>query len=217
MICVQVVIAQKIDTTFYDANWKGVPTKAMASFMRIAITNDSQSSTIKDYYITGELQSEGLIPVYIDKNDDKKSKFKGHSTSYYKSGQKQSEYYKNDSCQFDGEAVSYHENGNPSYKIVYKDGVSQEETDYNERGLKITLLKGIIINGKFEGERTEFHENGLRKNKGTIKDGKWEGTFYQFNVDGSYAELEYKDGQPKKDYILVGLNGKRTKMKLNNQ
>ena len=217
LISVQTVIAQKIDTIYYDANWKGVANKDLAYFIRIAskAANDSHNSTFKDFYITGEHQTDEVIAIYIDKIDDAKSKVKGHISSYYKSGQKQYECTKNDSCQLEGEATSYYENGILKSKDLYKNGLLQELTIWNENGVKIRFLKGPLVNGKFEGELTEFYENGLRKNKGIIKDGKFIGTFYQFNLDGSYCEIEYKDGQPKKDYILVGLNGKRTKMKLN--
>jgi antitoxin component YwqK of YwqJK toxin-antitoxin module len=190
-VSIQVAVAQKMDTIYYDANWKGVPVKTLASFMRIAhLSADSQLGTVKDFYITGELQTEGLIPVYIDKNDDKKSKFKGHVVSYYKSGKKQSEGFRNDSCQLEGVLTEYYENGFKKVEEIFK-------------------------NGQQDGEQTNYYDNGLRRSKGVVKNNKWVGTFYQFNVDGSYAILEYSDGKPKDNYILVGVNGKRTKMKFN--
>jgi len=211
--------AQKIDTIYYDANWKGVPVKTLASFIRIAyLPGDSQFGTAKDFYITGELQTEGLIPVYIDKNDDLKSKFKGHTVSYYKSGKKQSEDFRNDSCQLEGEFTYYYENGNIKLVEICQKDVCQESTHYNENGVKLNTLKGTFKNGKFDnGVQTEYYENGLRRIKGTVKNGKWDGTYYQFNVDGSYAILEYSDGKPNDHYIFVGVNGKRTKMKYNTQ
>lgn len=123
---------------------------------------------------------------------------------------------------------------------VYQKGECQGATTYNENGLKLQTLKGIFKNGKFddgvqteyyengikkaeaivkngqsEGECTHYFENGLRQVKGTIKNGKWDGTYYQFNTDGSYCVLEYSDGKPNDNYYLVGINGKRTKMKYN--
>lgn len=265
MVSMQTAVAQKIDTIYYDANWKGVPVKTLASFMRIAyLPGNSQLGTAKDFHITGELQTEGLIPVYIDKNDDLKSKFKGHTVNYYKSGKKRTEYYKNDSCQIEGERTDYYENGLKKAKGTYKNDklegestyyyengniklvevcqkdVCQESTNYNENGVKLNMLKGTFKNGKFDdgvqteyyengfkkveeiikngqqdGEQTNYFENGLRKSKGVVKNGKWIGTFYQFNVDGSYCEFEYIDGQHKDNYILVSINGKRTKIKFN--
>jgi antitoxin component YwqK of YwqJK toxin-antitoxin module len=241
MVSMQVAVAQKIDTIYYDANWKGVPVKTLASFMRIAyLSGDSQFGTAKDFYITGELQTEGLIPVYIDKNDDLKSKFKGHTVSYYKSGKKQSEDFRNDSCQLEGESTYYYENGNIKAVNIFQGGKIQEATGFNEHGVKLSMNKGIFKNGKIddgvhteyyengikksettvkngqsEGECTHYFENGLRRIKGTTKNGKWNGTYYQFNVDGSYCILEYSDGKPKDNYYLVHVNGTRTKMKFN--
>jgi len=241
IVSMQVAVAQKIDTIYYDANWKGVPVKTLASFMRIAyLPGDAQLGTAKDFYITGELQSEGLIPVYIDKNDDKKSKFKGHVVSYYKSGKKQSEGFRNDSCQIEGAATFYYENGNTKEVDVYQKGECQEATCYNENGVKLSMNKGIfkngkiddgvqteyyengikksettVMNGQSEGECTHYFENGLRKDKGTTKNGKWDGAYYQFNVDGSYCILEYTDGIPKNNFYMVHINGTRSKMKFN--
>lgn len=217
IICMQSVATQNNDTIYYDTNWKGVQVKNLATFMRVVYSpmNYQNSKTVKDFYITGELQSEGYIPVYIDKLDDKKSKFKGHCITYYKSGQKQFDIYRNDSCQLEGELKSYYENGNLK-RIVYLDhNLLPEAVDYDEKGIK--LSKGTIKDGQFEGEFTNYYENGLRKSKGILKNGKWQGTFYQFNTDGSYTEIEMIDGECKNNYYtFVHVDGKRTKMKNDN-
>jgi len=242
MVCIQFISAQKNDTIYYDMNWKGVSTKALATYKRIVYkSNDSQNmNSVKDFYITGELQSEGLIPVNIDKTDDKKSKFKGHQVTYYKSGKKKFEQYSNDSCQIEGVATFYYENGNTKEVDVYQNGEGQEATGFNESGVKLNTLKGTfkdgklddgvqteyyengikkfegpIKNGQYEGECIRYSENGLRQVKGNNKNSKWDGTCYQFNADGSYYIVEYVDGKSKDNCILVGVNGKRTKMKLN--
>lgn len=83
----------KMDTLYYNSNWKGVHIKDLASYMRVvyyAPKGSNYNDVAKDFYITGELQGEG-VPVYIDKYDDSKSKWKGQTIAYYKSGKKASE------------------------------------------------------------------------------------------------------------------------------
>jgi len=256
------VVAQKNDTIYYDS--KGVSNKTLASFMRVVYpTNGSaQGITFKDFFMTGELQTEGLTVINIDHKDTSKDKFKGHQINYYKSGQKQFEITRNDSClfdgeynefyedgktkvkgiyknsqldgeynefnkdgttkvkgiykngKFDGELTQYYENGNLKQVDVFLNNIIQESTFYDEKGLKNAMHKGTIINGLFNGEQTNYYENGLRKSKGIMKNGKWDGLFYQFNVDGSYAEVEMKEGVRKNDYFyFYHIDGKKTKMK----
>ena len=129
MICIQFISAHKNDTIYYDQNWKGVSTMALATYMRVVYkSNDSQNTDIvKDFYISGKLQSEGFIPVYIDKTDNKKSKFKGHAISYYKSGKIQLESSRNDSCQLEGEYVYYFQNGLKMLRGTFKNGKKDGE------------------------------------------------------------------------------------------
>ncbi|WP_295989662.1 toxin-antitoxin system YwqK family antitoxin [uncultured Alistipes sp.] len=74
-----------IDTLYYDKNWKREENKIFASYYRIVCSSD-ESRQYRDYYITGELQSEGHY-ITIDPNDDSRSVFDGKWTTYYKSGQ----------------------------------------------------------------------------------------------------------------------------------
>ena len=62
-----VSFAQKVelDTLFYDKEWKGVESPQFASFYRIYNPDTTSSfrksfrKIYRDFYITGELQSEG--------------------------------------------------------------------------------------------------------------------------------------------------------------
>lgn len=77
------------DTLFYDKNWKGVESKSFASYYRILSGNTDSNfgKRYRDYYITGELQSEGGY-ISIDKYDDSRSVMDGEWTNYYKSVKK---------------------------------------------------------------------------------------------------------------------------------
>ena len=83
-LCSQTI---KLDTIYYDKNWKGAANKAFATYFRVFEDKDKSAKTahFRDYYITGELQGEGLY-VSIDRKDDKNSVFDGEITEYYKNG-----------------------------------------------------------------------------------------------------------------------------------
>ena len=55
------IFAQGTDTLYYDKDWKGVSSKAFAVFYRVLPKdrNNILRKPFRDYYITGELQSEG--------------------------------------------------------------------------------------------------------------------------------------------------------------
>lgn len=81
-------VKSKIDTVFYDKNWKGVGVKDFAEYYRVIYLpplSSNEPKRFKDYYITGELQAEGCF-VSIDKSDDSKSRFDGEVYGYFKNG-----------------------------------------------------------------------------------------------------------------------------------
>lgn len=194
MVCIQIAVAQtvsqKIDTIYYDSNYKGVPVKAFASYMTIVyMSNDTQYSNIeKTFYITGELQGE-FTPVSIDKSDLNKSKFKGNYITYYRSGGKSSEGFYNDYSKQHGLRKNYYENG----KI-------KDIANFN--------------NGFPDGESQQFYENGNISAKANYINGEINGTLKQYFEDGgnAYIETEMFAGKPKYDFITyVDANDNRTK------
>ena len=183
------VKAQKIDTIYYDSNWKGVPVKELASYIRViyyAPIGSGYNNIGKDYFITGELQSEGSF-TYIDKFDDSKSKWKGKYTRYFKSGKKEAEGFNNDSSLSEGEQIQYYENGTMKVLYVYSKGELQT--------------------------RSDFYESGKIQAKCSFLNGKMNGNFLKYWDDGSgYMEVEMVDDAPKNDYVTyVDKEGNRTR------
>lgn len=125
----------KIDTLYYDKDWKGCE-QTFAAYRRVySIPSDSNlTKRFRDYYITGELRADGEY-VSIDKYDDSKSVFNGAFVYYYKSGKVERKGYTNRG-KLDGEYTQYNEDGLISSHIHYKDG-------------------------KYHGIYTRFTENGL--------------------------------------------------------
>ena len=179
---------QRVDTLYYDNNWKGVESKQFASFVRYAsyAEDSNYKNRFRDYYITGELQAEGEF-ISIDKYDDKKSIF-GFRKSYYKNGNVESD------CAVingNGKIISYYENGNKKDEYELADGVPN----------------GLSIN---------YYENGLIHTKGSFVNGKLDGILYQFTESGdACSQIEYKNGEYAKPYYTYSTqNGLVTKYKI---
>ncbi len=125
----------KIDTLYYDRDWRGVESKAFATYFRVvAISNNTNfRNRYRDYYITGELQSEGNY-FNIDKYDDSQSIF-------------------------DGECVTYDKSGNLLEKRNFVNGkLSGEYIKYSDEGL--LLVHNYYKNGELDGICTEFSSDG---------------------------------------------------------
>lgn len=206
----------KIDTIYYDSNWKGVPTKTFATYMRlIYISNNPHYNNIsKDYYISGELAGEGEY-VYIDRYDDSKSKWKGAFVNYYKSGVKKNEGYNNESSLREGKLYEYYEDGKVSAISNFENGVlNNESKSFYENG---NVKASIVYNKGIPQEYTTYYESGMIEEVMPFKDGKVNGTAYHYieNNEG-HLEMEMINGTPKYKYeIAVGKNGNRFKMDIN--
>lgn len=125
----------KIDTLYYDKNWKGVSSKVFASYFRVMESPDTDNNAkrFKDYYVTGELQGEGWY-LNVDKEDDSKSVF-------------------------DGECINYYKSGAISTKFVVRNGKKNGEfTQYREDGL--ISLHTYFKDDKIDGVYTEFLKDG---------------------------------------------------------
>lgn len=101
----------KTDTLYYDKNWKGVESKHFATYFRVIADSENSSfhKRFRDFYVTGELQSEGGY-ISIDKYDDSQSVFDGEWINYYKSGKVEQKGYRVKGKQ-EGEYIRYKEDG----------------------------------------------------------------------------------------------------------
>jgi len=78
LLLINNLTAQK-DTIFYDANWR-LTVKDSASFFRPGIKKIAEGYRVRDYYITGELQMEGIS------KSDQRDIWDGQVTWYSKNG-----------------------------------------------------------------------------------------------------------------------------------
>ncbi|MCF7812110.1 hypothetical protein K9M59_00680 [Candidatus Gracilibacteria bacterium] len=113
--------AQTIE--YFDEDWQQVSTKKEADYYRVIHYNSAGEPVgiVKDYYITGKLQSEGLLNSSLEKE--------GHWIWYYESGNKEQE--------------AIFKNGLPNTDITYYDESGKiEDIDPYERFSDIDILLG---------------------------------------------------------------------------
>ena len=162
----------KIDTLYYDKDWKGVDSKTFASYIRTAESSNGHNGIkrFKDYYITGELQGEGNY-LSLDKEDDSKSVF-------------------------DGECIKYYKSGAISEKLVLRNGKRDGEfTKYREDGL--ISLHTYYKDDKIDGIYTEFLKDGDICVQKEYLCGEPRYDYYIIsNKDGLHSKVRIADEQP---------------------
>ena len=153
----------KIDTIYYDKNWKAAQSPLFADYYRLTMcdANCPQAGyKTRDYYITGELQGEGTC-LQLDAEDDEKTVWQGKVVTYFKSGKLSSERtYENG--KLNGYATSYFENGLVETKIPFSndqinglalfftdDGATCKRVEYVNDSLKYDYYEVIDYKGNY--------------------------------------------------------------------
>lgn len=154
-------------TEYFTSDWKRCQA-AEASYYRL-ITYEAPNrpkGIVKDYYKTGQLQSEFYL-IYVDYQDESKNFHEGKSTWYHKNGKiEQIRYYVKNKV--NGENTHYYSNGQEQMKFTYVDNV----------------LQGPIYS---------FHENGKADIYSLYEDGELlQNKYLQFYDDGEVS-LNYNE------------------------
>lgn len=162
-------VTSEVDTIYYDKNWNTVSNHHFADYYMIVEKNDVEGSPkrFRGFYITGELQSEGVV-THVDENNATKSSMG------------------------DGEYRVYYKNGHTQEIIHIKNGLPNGEyLHYYENG--DIQRKGLLVNGKMEGIATEINEEGLCFQK-EFKDGQpINDYFIVTNQDGLFSRIRTSD------------------------
>ncbi|MFD2518314.1 trypsin-like peptidase domain-containing protein [Salinimicrobium flavum] len=154
-------IGQTQKKYYYDNEWKGT-SASKAEFYRI-VNFDQQNKPVgevRDYFITGELQSIIDGALLIDRDDDSESIFIGNSRGFLKNGKKQFESLYDRK----GNMLSHKtwfENGNLQMEAAYKNGEYHGDYIlYYESGkvYRIFSFSNGEMNGKFFTECDEFED-----------------------------------------------------------
>ena len=164
-------IEVEMDTIYYDNEWKGVSNPHFATYYRIVEKNpvDGYRKNFRDYYATGELQSEGGY-ITIDRFDDSKSVMDGKWTNYFKTGTIEQKGTLINGKQ-EGEYIRFFENGSIATRAYFK-------------------------NDKLHGLYTEFTKEGLCFQQ-EFWNGEPKNDYYVVsNEDGLYSKIRISDNTP---------------------
>ncbi len=161
----------RLDTIYYNRNWKVCRNKAFANYYRLALypVDTMMSKEFRTYYMSGELQGEGTF-VTLDKEDDAKSVFSGSIATYFK-------------------------NGKPEELKTYKDGkLDNEYTSFYANGFVREHF--FLNNGMKEGVMAAFTEDGRACTLTLYHDDAPEGVYVVVDADGNYSKYSLTDKQP---------------------
>lgn len=116
------LLKDRIDTIYYDRNWKVINSRTFASYCRFALypIDSLLPRYFKTYYTSGELQGEGTF-ISLDERDDSQSLLEGEIVSYFKNGKIQERVFYSSGLQ-NGEHTAYYENGNIKEHCTLTDG-----------------------------------------------------------------------------------------------
>lgn len=190
----------KLDTIYYDKEWKVVPNITFATYYRVhELTRKTGSKKhFRDYYVSGELHAEGNY-ISIDKYDDSKSVFDGEWVKYNKLGRIIEKGYRNMGVE-DGEYIAYYDNGLVKKHVkMSKGAMNGILTEFNEGGdvcTQIEMLEGkpmydyyFISNNKGFGSKMRISDN----------------TPIYDSPDLSELKIQYRDGIPWLYYVKNGI------------
>lgn len=147
---------------FFDKDWNRCQPKNAAFYRLVTYEAPNKpKGTVKDYYISGELQSE-FTALYIDYDDEGKNFHEGEARWYYKSGKiEQTRFYFNN--KLNGPNVYYFENGQIQMQQFYNFGLLDGDMIiYYDNGNPRIIAKydnGNLKNNKFlqiEEDGTSF-------------------------------------------------------------
>lgn len=190
-------LAQR-DTIFYDKRWNSTPERKDAKYYRLLFETGYEATEVKDYYMDGTLQMEGLF-VTTDTQMLSTAAYRlfryGQFTYYYPDGKKESEgafRY----GQLDGEWTYYYEgSGKVSSVGKYKVGKEDSVWRYFDEEGKLTDLESYD-NGVLDGYLGSFYPSGQVKEQSIFDKGERKGIREFFYPDGTLKKtITYLDGK----------------------
>lgn len=150
----------------------------------------------KEFYYTGELESEGNYT-----NGLKTGQWK----FYYLSGNKEQQGVYNAKGKPEGVWKWFYESGNIRKEEVFKNGVPNGTYKELSDSGKVIVL-GEFIEGEEDGEW--LYEVGDEKETGSYQNGKREGLWKHYTHDILNFQGSYTDGEPNGEFVYYWDNGK---------
>lgn len=185
---------------YYDEKWSEIYMPHEASYYRIITYNQDgkPEGEVRDYYITGELQSKFTL---IGENPDR---YDGPLTAYFKSGQirTQQNYYRGVGH---GIVTFFSEGGLKLKEDSVFNGELKGRKLWREDGTLSSVVIGKVFTQRpdqygpdleFQGELREiYHPNGKLESKGVYNIGtqKKSGEWLYYDVEGKIIKKEFYD------------------------
>lgn len=160
----------RIDTIYYDRNWKVINSKTFANYYRFALypIDSLLPRYFKTFYTSGELQGEGTF-ISLDERDDCQSLLEGEIVSYFKNGKIQEKLFYSSGLQ-NGEHTVYYENGN----------IKEHYT---------------LVDGKKNGNFSSFTEDGKICRLTVYKEDMPADFYVVTDMDGNYSKYDTHTNQ----------------------
>ena len=146
-------------TEYFDADWNRCEANDAAYYRQITYASPhTPEGVVKDYYITGELQSV-QHPVYIDYEDDSRTFLEGEQIFYHKNGQvaRKQQYYNN---VLNGPSISYYEDGAIAGEANFVMGILHgDNIDYYPNG-KLSVVEKYNYGQLYHHKYLKLEEDG---------------------------------------------------------
>lgn len=192
------ILGQRV-TEYFDENWKRCNQRDAAYYRLISYESENKpKGKIRDFYITGQLQSE-YTAIYLDYYDEGKNFHEGEAVWYYKNGKvEQKRSYRNNILI--GKNLFYYENGQLEKEVNYKNGYYDGNYIQWYQNGKLKLTAKYEYNTLKGNTFVEYDENGLsaevydemfrlKKENWTISESGHSSSVNEFN------QLEFKNNE----------------------
>lgn len=191
------------DKIYFDSEWN-ICNRLDASYYRVMKLNDlgKPIGTVKDYYITGELQMEGYFSS-INNYDESKSVHDGICEWYYKSGVKYRESNYSNNLEV-GKSTYWDEKGRITYEQYFDLGVLNYTSAYYyyDNGNLGSVLG--FKDKERHGKCYFYNENGKLSCVENYEAGKLHGLIMWYNDQEKIQTIkEYSYGEPVNKFYIT--------------
>ena len=214
-------------TEYFDENWNRCKQKDAAYFRLVTYESENKpKGVIKDFFITGQLQSE-FTAVYLDYDDEGKNFHEGEANWYFKNGKieqkrfyynnkingKNTFYYDNGQIaqeanyirgRLNGNYLQWYKTGKPKISAIYKDGVLLDNkfNEFDENGLgALVYQENFNFHKEIWESKGESHSSNINANNQLV---------FNLNETGTTLRTNYITLEQNSDYSIESVIQKKT-------
>ena len=171
------------DTIFYNKDWK-IDVKENASFYRPPVKKQGEFFVITDYYINGQIQSQGYS------SSSTEDIYEGEVRYYNEDGSIQAvgNFEQNN---VEGYFRDYYDTGELKGELLFKKNIPHGDHKIFHKNGQLYAIK-TFVDGKEIGEIKQFYPNGNKEYVGQFdKNGLKNGLWQAWNVEGELTTKYY--------------------------